>query len=192
MRKVGTESSKSWEQKKQSGFFTKYMNGFGLEVGGRGYQQEVPEPILDTAISVDLGYPGYNGIILPFPSDSFDYVYSSHVLEHIESRANVIREWHRVLKVGGHLVIVVPHQFLYEKKASRPSKWNGDHKIFYTPGVLLTEIEHALTPNSYRVRLVRDEDEGFDYTIHPENHSVGCYEMTLVLEKINLPTWSLA
>lgn len=47
---------------------------------------------------------------LPFPDDSFDIVYASHVLEHIpwyESR-NVLEEWTRILKPGGRLEIWLP------------------------------------------------------------------------------------
>ena len=47
---------------------------------------------------------------LPFPADSFDVVYSSHVLEHLyQVEANaLLRECVRVLRRGGVLRIVVP------------------------------------------------------------------------------------
>lgn len=49
-----------------------------------------------------------NGI--PFPDESFDVVYHSHVLEHIDRDAAVTlpRECRRVLKPGGVLRVVVP------------------------------------------------------------------------------------
>lgn len=190
MRPVGEESRKTYSAKLASGFFRKYMSGTGLEIGGTGYLQGVV-PILDTATNIEIGYPGYDGIHLPFPDNSQDYVYTSHCLEHISDYKNSIREWHRVVKVGGHIVITVPHQYLYEKKLHKPSRYNEDHKRYYTPASLLREIEESLIPNTYRVIMLKDNDEGFDYTIPPEKHSSGCYEIELVIQKIQKPSWDM-
>lgn len=49
---------------------------------------------------------------LPYPDGAVDEVYSSHTLEHADDLAHAraaLREWHRVLKVGGTLTIVVPN-----------------------------------------------------------------------------------
>ena len=193
MRLVGTESRRTWQQKKDSGFFDKYMSGYGLEIGYTGYTGENIVPILDTATGIDTDYPGYDGINLQFGTETQNYVYSSHCIEHIPTSNLylVLQEWMRVTKVGGHVVIVVPHKFLYEKKKDLPSRWNGDHKDMYTPGSLLTIIERCLAPNSYRVRLLEDGDQGFNYNLGPEVHSAGQYEITLVIQKIQNPDWSL-
>lgn len=190
-RKIGTESSKSYHRKVITGFFVSFMHGKGLDIGFAGYI-EGAEPIMShNCIGVDINYPGYDGRILPFLDNSQDYVYSSHCLEHISDYKQAIQEWYRVVRFGGHIVTVVPHKYLYEKKHALPSKWNEDHKRFYTPASLLQEFEQALNPNSYRVRFLEDGAEGFDYNIHPENHSAGEYEITLVIEKIQQPTWEL-
>lgn len=190
MRRVGEESSRTWTQKLHDGFFKRFMRGTGLEIGGTGYIDGVV-PILESATNIEMDYPGYDGTHLPFPDASQDYVYSSHVLEHVGSPFSCLREWHRVLKVGGHMVIVVPHQHLYEKKLSPPSKWNGDHRIFFTPGTLLHMIEYALEVNSYRVRHMQDNDNGYSYDIGPEKHANGPYEIEIVIQKIKKPSWSL-
>lgn len=187
---VGTESRKSWYRKFLGRFFVYYMKGKGLDIGFSGYTPNIV-PILDTAIGIDIDYPGYDGRTLPFADNSQDYVYSSHCLEHISDYKQAIQEWYRVVEVGGYIITVVPHKFLYEKKANLPSQWNEDHKRFYTPASLLQEFEQALEPNSYRVRFLEDGDTGFDYSIPPEEHSGGEYEITLVIEKIAKPTWSL-
>lgn len=190
VRKVGEESSRSYKRRLMNGFFDTYMTGNGLDIGFAGYIPDVV-PILPNAIGVDTNFPGYDGKTLPFEDNSQNYVYSSHCLEHIDDYLNAIREWYRVVKVGGHIVTIVPHKFLYEKKEQLPSNWNGDHKRFYTPASLLQEFEQALEPNSYRVRFLEDGDIGFDYSIPPEQHSNGEYEITLVIEKINKPSWKL-
>lgn len=190
-RKVGQESQRTYLDKLDNGFFNRYMSGNGLDIGYAGYIEGV-EPILPTAIGVDLNYPGYDGKTLPFPDESQNYVYSSHCLEHILDAFLALDEWFRVLKVGGHMVIVVPHQFLYEKKKHIPSKWNEDHKQFYTPMWLLHMIEETFQPNTYRVRLLEDGDKDFNYSIGPDQHSDGQYEITLVIQKITPPAWKLA
>lgn len=190
MRKVGTESRKSHAEKQLNGFFNRYMSGRGIDLGYAGYEDGVV-PILDTATGVDTDYPGYDGRVLPFESESQDYVYSSHMLEHVEDSQFTIREMMRVTKTGGYVIIVVPHHYLYERKLSMPSRYNGDHKRFYTPSVLLSEVEQALRPNSYRVRELRDNDRGYNYKSTPPTHASGCYEIELVLEKIETPDWRL-
>jgi SAM-dependent methyltransferase len=185
-RKVGTESQKSWNRKAE--FFLHYMSGNGLDIGFAGYTPDIV-PILPAALGVDVNYPGYDGRTLPFADNSQDYVYSSHCLEHIDNYLNAIRDWYRVVKVGGHIVTVVPHKFLYEKKEELPSQWNQDHKRFYTPASLLQEVEQALKPNSYRVRFLEDGDVGYNYSIPADKHSGGEYLITLVIEKIEKPKW---
>lgn len=174
--------------KLDSGFFNKYMSGIGLDIGYAGYV-EGTLPILETAIGIDLNYPGYDGVNLPFPSESQDYVYSSHCLEHILHYQNSLIEWFRVLKIGGHLIIAVPHQYLYEKKLILPSVWNEGHLRFYTPSSLLKEIEESLQPNSYRVRFLEDGDLNFNYNVIPPAHSEGQYEITVVIQRIKVPEW---
>lgn len=45
----------------------------------------------------------------PFPDGSFDEIFASHVLEHLDRPFNVMREFHRLLSPGGRLIIKVPH-----------------------------------------------------------------------------------
>src|SRR4051812_5782282 len=99
MKTVGTESAKTFDDKMNSGFFTKFMSGTGLDIGGRGYNNA--DPILPGAKLVELGDPGYDGLHLPYPNNSQDYIYSSHCLEHIADYKTAIQEWLRVVKSGG-------------------------------------------------------------------------------------------
>jgi SAM-dependent methyltransferase len=178
---VGQESRKTWANKNQNGFFAEYMFGNGLDIGYKGYLENV-HPILPTAKGITLD--DYDGIVLPFEDNSQDYVYSSHVLEHIDNRSAVIRDWLRVLKFGAYIICVVPHRDLYEKKLDKPSRFNEDHKVFFTPASLLKEFEDALPINSFRVRHMRDNDKGHFYTDPPEQHGRGQYEIELVLQKL--------
>jgi SAM-dependent methyltransferase len=166
-RRIGLEASKTFDRKLADGFVGKYLSGpCILDIGYRGYSLDV-EPIVPQAIGVELDYPGYDGRTLPFGDGTQDAVFASHCLEHIDDFGNALREWHRVLRVGGHMVIAVPHQFLYEKRTTLPSRWNADHKRFYTPGSLMMEVEQSLEPNTYRLRHLSDNDLWYDYTVPP-------------------------
>jgi SAM-dependent methyltransferase len=56
---------------------------------------------------------------IQFPDETFDWVYCSHVLEHVENDSKAIGEMYRVLKKGGQAVVVVP--ILVEKTYEDPS-----------------------------------------------------------------------
>ncbi|MGH2510604.1 MAG: class I SAM-dependent methyltransferase, partial [Ktedonobacteraceae bacterium] len=45
---------------------------------------------------------------LSFSDNSFDRVIAAHILEHLYKPYEVLREWHRVLKPGGVLSLVLP------------------------------------------------------------------------------------
>lgn len=189
MKKLAPETSKSHYAREYSGFYQKYMQGKGIDVGYRGSEDDTHP--LNQSTGIDLDTPNYDGIYLPYPDNTLDYVFSSHMLEHVEAPTIYIKEWHRVTKENGYIIIIVPHQYLYEKKAEKPSKWNAGHHTFYTPSILLQQIEFALKPNSYRIRHLRDNDTHFDYEKGPEVHSSGGYEIELVLQRIKQPTWEI-
>jgi SAM-dependent methyltransferase len=192
-RPVGEEARKSYDQKILSGFWSRFITGPRvLDIGFVGQLGLSALPIFEGAIGVDLDYPGYDGRILPFETDSQDAVFSSHCLEHIPDHIKAIQEWHRVTKVGGHIITLVPHAFLYERRKRPPSRWAETHHLrFYTPMSLLAEFEAALPPNSYRVRHLADNDLHYDYSASPDTHPVGCYEIELVIEKVRPPIWMI-
>jgi len=188
---LGPESRKAHPRRSRDGFFDRYFGGVVLDIGYRGYEDVDVVPVLPDAIGIDLNYPGYDGKRLPFEEATVDTVYASHTLEHIDDPVQAIQEWFRVLKIGGYLVLAVPHQFLYEKRVANPSRWNEDHKRFYTPATLLGEVEASLAPNTYRVRHLMDDDEFYDYAIPPQEHAGGAYQIELVIQKLLPPTWGL-
>lgn len=62
--------------------------------------------------TADLFMKGVNHkadlISLPFPDESYDVVYASHVLEHIKDDKKAIQEINRVLKPNGVAILPVP------------------------------------------------------------------------------------
>lgn len=62
---------------------------------------------------------------------SFDFVHSSHCLEHMHDPREALRNWLRILRPGGYLVVTVPDEDLYELGVW-PSRFNSDHKCTFT------------------------------------------------------------
>jgi SAM-dependent methyltransferase len=113
--------SASSETSKYRHLTAPFCRGAGVDIASQG------DAVVPWAISFDLpvdeflaysgGHPPKGPIHLrghadnlPFDSDSLDFVYSSHLLEDYvkEDRWRVVAEWARVVKPGGHVVILVP------------------------------------------------------------------------------------
>jgi SAM-dependent methyltransferase len=183
-RKLGPESAASNLRRIIDGTYSKYMQGYGLDIGYRGERgsQDI-QPILPTAIGIDLDYPGYNGTQLPFADNSQGYVYASHILEHVLNPEECIKEWYRVTKPGGYIIITVPHMDLYEQKEAPPSLWNLGHHRFYRYKDFAREIEQSLVPRTFIIEKIQLLDYDYDYSVPPHQHSVGRMEMEAVIRK---------
>ncbi len=198
-RRVGNATQRTYDEKIASGFWAQYVTGPRvLDIGCKGndasgvpLDEDAGLPIIEGGIGVDLDYPGYDGSTLPFPSESQDAVYSSHSLEHIPNHIKAIQEWHRVVKTGGHIIVVVPHAHLYERRHRPPSRWNLGHMRMYTAASLLAEFQAALAPNSFRVRHLLEDDRGYRYEDPPDRHASGGFEIEMMVEKIKAPDWKI-
>jgi hypothetical protein len=94
------------------------------------------------------------------------------------------------LGVGGWLVITVPHQFLAERKFRLPSRHGSKALRFYTPASLLAEIEEAIDSTEYRVRILKDDDQGFDYHASIHDRPEGNQRIVLGIQRIARPSWA--
>jgi SAM-dependent methyltransferase len=62
---------------------------------------------------------------------TFDFVFASHVLEHMENPQIALEQWFGLVRPGGHLIVLVPDEDLYEQ-GHYPSLFNDDHKWTFT------------------------------------------------------------
>jgi len=128
------ECSKSISRRLASpGFINNYFVGNGLDIGGK------PDPLslyielfcqMKTVRTWDWedGDAQYlNGV----EDGEYDFVHSSHCLEHIVDPQEALVNWFRVVRPGGHLIITVPDEDLYEQGVF-PSTFNKDHKWTFT------------------------------------------------------------
>lgn len=84
-----------------------------IDIGCGHVVKEFPEGPC-TRVDIDeTCNPDYRADVanLPFDNEEFDIAYSSHVLEHFaKGRVNeLVREWTRILKIGGELRLVLPN-----------------------------------------------------------------------------------
>ncbi len=60
----------------------------------------------------------HDGLILPFEDNSFDYVFSTSVLEHVDNPDIFLKEANRVLKSGGKMYLAFPNRFAFRDSHS--------------------------------------------------------------------------
>lgn len=117
------EGAKSAPRREAEGFFTKYIQGKGIDIGHGG-----------TPLTEDCdGWEIDNGdaTFIDKPPESYDWVYSSHVLEHLDNPGEAIQNWWKLVKPNGHLIIAVPDEDIYED-GKWPSVGNPDHRNTFT------------------------------------------------------------
>ena len=124
-----------------------YTRGTGLDLGC-GRRKTFPHFIgIDNRADVEQGIPirpdiEADATKLPmFADGSMDFVFSSHLLEHIEDHKAALIEWWRVLKVGGHMVLYLPHKSFYPN-IGKPGS-NPDHKHDFAPADIQAVMEAA-------------------------------------------------
>lgn len=74
-----------------------------------------------------------------FADKSVDAVFSSHLLEHIEDYKNALKEWFRVVKVGGYLCLYLPHKNFYPNIGQEGA--NPDHKHDFLPDDIIKAMK---------------------------------------------------
>lgn len=154
-----------------------YLRGKGLDLGAGTFK------VLPQAIAVDNGHHAQFGhdirpdILVDtaedlsiFGSASMDFVYSSHLLEHITNYKAALQEWWRLVKVGGVLALYLPHKEYYPN-VGQPGA-NPDHK-------------HDFTSNDIIDAMHEVHGSGWDLVECQERNQDEEYSMLLVFRKIH-------
>lgn len=120
----------------ESALAHKYLDGLqGLEIGGSAHNpfgldtknvdytaevnqyKKLEKKFVGKALPVDIVAPGDN---IPLPDESQDFVVSAHVIEHFPDPIKALREWYRLIRKGGYIFMIVPHQErTFDKARSR-------------------------------------------------------------------------
>lgn len=153
-----------YESRKVKYLLPRYTRGRGLEIGC-GMEKAFPH-----FIGVDNGHHFGRGAadvfanaedLSMFADGSMDFVFSSHVLEHMPDMANTLGEWGRVIKPGGYLVLYVPSANLYPR-VGEPGA-NPDHKHDIYPGDLERLLEAA--DDGWIVLESEERGDGIEYSL---------------------------
>ena len=114
-------------------FINRYFVGNGVDIGGKPDPLALYRELFGQMKSVktwDLE-DGDAQYMEGVTDDTFDFVHSSHCLEHLHDPAEGLRNWLRVVKPGGYVVVIVPDEDMYEQGVF-PSEFNRDHKWTFT------------------------------------------------------------
>ena len=89
---------------------------------------------------------------LPFESNVFDMVIARSVVEHLRDPPGVFREFFRILRPGGHVVLITPNKFDYVSLIAAVTPYSFHRfivsRIFQVP-------EDDVFPTMYRANTVR-------------------------------------
>lgn len=175
------ETAKARGRREREGFFERYCGGNGIDVGYGG------DPVVVGCDVWDIEH-GDAQYVETLGDEVYDFVYSSHLLEHLVNPDVALGNWWRVLKPGGHLILYVPDRELYEKKKTLPSRFSLDHRHFFlldhddlpdTLG-LLALLDRSL--EGHEIVYAKVCDEG--HTIKDASlHSDGEYSIEAVVRK---------
>ncbi len=128
------ELSKSIPRRIQDPYFmNRYFVGNGVDIGG------LPDPLviykglfpkLESVLTWDWDQ-GDAQFMESVEDETYDFVHSSHCLEHLVDPVEGLENWLRILKPGGYLIVMIPEEDLYEQGIF-PSTFNKDHKWTYS------------------------------------------------------------
>ena len=163
---MSQETSKCYAKRRERGDFKRYLLGNGIDIGAGNDPLLIDEGSVRAWDKEDGDALYMEGV----PDESYDFVYSSHCLEHMPEVQLALTNWVRILRPGGILYLVVPDFELYEKR-QWPSRFNSDHKASFSLSIRQRRLSHYLVPElvawldkEKAVTLLEAglEDEGFD------------------------------
>lgn len=128
------ETSKSIPRRQRDPLFGKIFAGDGIDIGSGddwlGYYAEF-FPLLRRVDPFDkAANPEHDAQAIKGASRRYDFVHSSHCLEHLPDPTAAFIRWFELVKPGGYLVVIVPDEDLYER-GYWPSEGNRDHKATF-------------------------------------------------------------
>lgn len=169
------EMSKSVHRRMRSpNFVTRYFAGVGIDIGGFPDPLSLYVEFFPKIVSVDTWdrEDGDAQYMEAVADNAFDFVVSSHCLEHLEDPYLGIANWFRIIKPGGYLVVTVPEEDLYEQNVW-PSNKNLDHKWTFTinkneswspKSINVLDLVRSLGDTA-DIRDIHVEDAGYRYSL---------------------------
>ncbi len=150
----------------------KVFKGKGIDIGCGN------DPILDNVERFDIE-DGDANQIGKYVKKQFDFVFSSHCLEHMKNPYHTIQQWWSLVKDNGYLYLIVPDENLYEH-GHFPSKYNPDHKWTFsllkqknTNVRSINIIELLSSLKNARVLKLEVQDNNYNYLLEETDQTLG-------------------
>jgi len=115
--------------------------------------------LFNIAMDPDITVPDATKLPL-FASAAYDSVVSSHLLEHLEDHKAALREWWRLVKPGGYLVLYLPHKSFYPNIGTDGA--NPDHKHDFLPSDII-EVMKSIGGWDLIENQERNEDNEYSF-----------------------------
>lgn len=141
----------------------RYLTGNGIDIGAGpdcvpgAYDWDLKDGDAQYLASVD--------------DASYDFVHSSHCLEHMVNPTVALQNWVRVCRPGGYIVVTIPDEELYEHNMW-PSRFNSDHKWsfriyrgtkLHAKSINVVDLLRYVWKDTEIISISRIED-GFDWS----------------------------
>lgn len=144
------------------GALAKRLKDIGFDVSAADLYPEIFK-LLDVEIkSADLDST------LPYEDNSFDYVVCVAGLGHVENPANAVREFARILRPNGQVIVNIPNILNVEERL----KW-----------LLYGYTSHYKPPSREALAAIQDNQHGSMEEVWLQHNTIGYSEMRFLLEK---------
>jgi SAM-dependent methyltransferase len=151
-------------------YIRKYFVGHGIDIGGKPDPLELYVELFPLCKSIRTWdwEDGDAQHMASVVDSQFDFVFSSHCIEHMVDPKLALKNWIRIVKLGGYLILTLPDEDLYEQGVF-PSTFNRDHKWTFTIAKRDSwsnksiSLLHFLDQFISEVEIHRIEQINFDY-----------------------------
>lgn len=116
-----------------------------------------------------------NVVPYPFDDDTFDEIFCSHILEHVENFNRVITELHRIAKPDAAIIVYAPfflntkyfgdpdhkipfsirtfdnYEYVGDRKLKFYEKWKANHRTNYETGALFEVVEKRFHTSNFGI-----------------------------------------
>jgi SAM-dependent methyltransferase len=192
---LAREASKTNALRSQA-FYDAYLKGRVIDIGAGA------DPVVPDAEIFDQHQGDANHILDYLKPEQYDTVHSSHCLEHMHDSRQALKDWWALVRPGGFMITVVPHEDLYEQ-FHWPSIFNHDHKSTFRLGgtdswspVSIDILAASEALPGAKVIEHRLYDEHYDYDLlfpkgqKPKNHrKFWNRQISSVARRLSNPNW---
>lgn len=149
-----------------------YMAGMVLDLGcgpskvyphAIGIDNKIDAKLFGIKVDPDIAVDSCER--MPFFADgAADTVYSSHLLEHIVDHESALVEWWRLVKVGGYLVLYLPHRDHYPRMGQEGA--NPDHRHDFCNADITNAMDYVAWKSGFGWQQCEDEvrSGGYEYS----------------------------